>query len=261
MAEALLLSLFLILLWRLSKSFSIRNTIWVSILVGLLLQTKQLILPIAVASILILVWDGIKKSGWRSILVTILIPVLIITTLFFSLNPVMWSNPIQTAPIMLSQRQMVSQDQLETFTSINSSLALTTPLSRFAAILAQSYFAGPAFFDVGNYQDPLKTVIDLYSVNLIHRFFSGWIWGAIFLILTVLGILVVFNQWLRHGETIPKIVAGGLWVGFWQLAASVVFLTLGFQRYYLVFIPLSLVFCLYGIEQIFSQIGSKQSKS
>ncbi len=260
MAESLFISLFLLLLWRLSKPFSIRNTLWVSIFLGLLLQAKQLGLPILVMSILILSWLGIRKTGWKSLLPAVLIPVGSVLILTYLLNPVMWQDPIRVAPLMLAQRQLVSQNQLDAFSAINGNLALNTPVSRILAVLAQTYFAPPAFFDVGNYSIALKSMIGTYSSTGLNLFFSGWIWGSILLILTIAGFILYGMTLLRHQREIPPIVPIVLLIGLAQFVVYAYYLTIGFQRYYLVFIPISLVVSIFGIHHVIQKnsLGIKE---
>jgi len=251
MAEPLFLTIFLLLLWRLSKPFSLSNTIWISILLGLFLQAKQLALPTIAAVMVILLWKGWQKSGWRSLIHTLLIPSGCVLLFLFISNPVMWKDPIQVAPIMLEQRQLVSQDQLQAFRAAGSSLALDTSSDRAIAMVAHVYFSPPVFDDIANYRESLSAGIASYSKNPLHLVLSGWIWGGIFLTLTLTSLILFGIRLFRRPSSQPEIVAISIWMGLVQFAGYILFLPVGFQRYYLVFIPLALLLCMYGIQQIF----------
>ncbi len=257
MAEPLFITIFLLLIWRLSKPFSIGNIIWISILLGLFLQAKQLALPLVVAVMTILLWKGWQKLGWRSLHHTLLLPAGCILLFLYISNPVMWKDPVQVAPIMLEQRQMVSQNQLEVFRSAGSNLALTTPAERVIAMVAHTYLAPPAYYDIANYRESLAAGIASYSKNPLNLVLSGWIWGGIFLTLTLTSLILFGIRLFRRPSSQPEIVAISIWMGFVQFAGYFLFLPLGFQRYYLVFIPLSLLMCIYGIQQIFPKDTSR----
>lgn len=250
MAESILISLLLLLLWRFSKPYSTRNTIWIAILLGLMIQTKQLGLPILVTSVLVLVFQGIRKRGWKSLLHSILIPVGSVLLLMYILNPVMWQDPIRVAPMMIAQRQLVSQNQLNTFSALNGNLALNTPASRILAVLAQTFFAPPAFFDIGNYSIAQDSAISSYAGNILNTFFSGWIWGGAFLIFTISGLILYGKTFIRQKKEIPVIVTIALLIGLVQFVVYSSYLTIGFQRYYLIFIPMALLISIFGIHQI-----------
>jgi hypothetical protein len=261
MAESILLSLFLLILWRLTWPYSLRNLIWISILSGLLVQTKQLSLPLVAASILAVAWQGFRKSGWKTLPASLFLPVFAIVLFWFALNPVMWKNPIQVAPVMVRERQALSQEQVFIFSSMNSGLAFQSPLARFTGILAQTFFAHPAYFDVGNYTNQLQPSIIRYEQNPFNLLLSGGIWGGLFLILVVLSLIFWITDWIKRKTPPPPIVITSIWLGFIHVIAFISFGMIGFQRYYLLFIPLALLPCIHRIQKITDQIQALKSSN
>ena len=111
MAEGLLFSLTLFLLWATLTKPSKFKTIVSILLIGLIFQVKQTSLPYLIAAGILLVFHRWKSSGWKQAVITLAGICLSLTLSTFILNPVMWEQPVQVAQEMISQRLTFSFEQ------------------------------------------------------------------------------------------------------------------------------------------------------
>ena len=156
-------SLFILIIRKPEKAF------FIGILAGLAFQAKQTTLPILFVPVIIWIINGIKCNQKLLILWKILVFCGAIFITYYVLNPVAWKDPFHVAVLQIQHRLAFSQAQAAEYQAISSSLAVTTFPSKLAAWLANTFFATPAFYDIGNYSKELAQAILIYGSNILHR--------------------------------------------------------------------------------------------
>jgi 4-amino-4-deoxy-L-arabinose transferase-like glycosyltransferase len=249
MAEGWLFSLTIVLLWVIFTHPRGWKW-WLSLAaIGLILQAKQTCAPILLASGAAMLWDAWQDGKWKGIICTGLGITTAVLIGFYLLNPVLWADPVGVFPKMITDRLAFSTAQTSDYARHESGLAMQSSGMRLAGVLAQSAFAPPAYYDVGNYSDNLSDQIIRYTHNPSNIFLSGWIWGTILLVGVLCGLAVSILRliqkrmdpidWRLWGITLALLVFFG---GF---------ISIGFQRYYILFIPVWLLW----IAAIFKKTG------
>lgn len=256
MAEPLLLALYLFIIWFLFKPFSNSNLIYLSICLGLLFQTKQTSVPLIISIWLIVIITGWRNSSWRGFLKALFIPVSLIAFCHFALNPIMWKDPVRVIGIMLQERLMFSQEQFSQLLQAGSGLALPTALDRIVGLVAQIFFAPPAYFDIGNYAVQLENSISAYRENIFNTLLSGWLWGGLLFIAVSFALTMTPLLWQKGkiswlSPQVTTIIMLIFHVLFYLIA-----LNIGFQRYYLPILPL--LFLLIALNFSLIKLKKKQ---
>lgn len=251
MAEGWMFSLAVVLIWIVfSKP---RGWVWWYALAvcGISLQSKQITAPLIAAAGLALVWEAWRTGQWKAAGKTILGLAGAAVLGFYVLNPILWADPLRVLPRMLNDRLAFSQAQSVEYAREGSGLALTSASMRFAGILAQSAFAPPAYSDVGNYNTELEPAVKEYERNPIHTLLGGWIWGAALLIAVLTGMVFSILRAIRRKA---DSTVGWLWVlSLLLIGFFTAFISIGFQRYYLLFLPVWMMW----IGTIFKQSVSQ----
>ncbi len=247
MAEGIQFSLTVFLLWVVFSDIKTSKLTLAAILSGLLLQAKQTAIPVIACAVIILTIRTWKQFHIKKALLFCTGAAVAVVVFFVLLNPVLLRDPIRTAEQMVEQRLAFSAEQTRQYAEINSGLALTSPGLRAAGLVAQGYLAPPAYFDTGNYQTELETSIQTYETNRIHTIFSGWIWGTILLILSLLGIVISIRNALLQKDI--------RYFAFTFVTAAVIlffilFISIGFQRYYVQLIPILLLNAILPIQTL-----------
>lgn len=179
----------------------------------------------------------------------------------FVLNPVVWEDPINIINMQINDRMLFSQMQGDQYSSIQSSLAMSGFSSSLISSLANTFFATPAFFDVGNYVFELTPSIDSYKSLFINYFFSGWLNGIILLFLTLFGFITFLIQLIRRqlSHSDPLFIL--FIISLLQTAFTLFFLPVAYQRYYFINIVLAYFWGGLGLFRILLITVNKKQNS
>jgi hypothetical protein len=126
-------------------------------------------------------------------------------------------------------------------------LAVTTFPSKLAAWLANTFFATPAFYDIGNYSKELAQAILIYGSNILHRLFSGWYYGLLTLIIGLFGLILSLRKFKSLYISTNNTFLVLLIISILQTAFSIFMLPITFQRYYLLNLVLSIMWVGIGV--------------
>ncbi len=222
----------------------------IGILAGLALQAKQTTLPILFVPVIIWIIYGIKCNQKLLILWKILVFCGAMFITYYVLNPVAWKDPFHVAVLQIQHRLAFSQAQAAEYQAISSSLAVTTFPSKLAAWLANTFFATPAFFDIGNYSKELAQAIMIYGSNILHQLFSGWYFGLITLFIGLFGFILSLRKIKSLNNSTNNTFLVLLIISILQTAFSIFMLPITFQRYYLLNIAISLVWVGIGVNYL-----------
>jgi hypothetical protein len=226
----------------------------IGILAGLAFQAKQTTLPILFVPVIIWIINGIKCNEKLLIPWKIFIFCGAILITYYILNPVAWKDPFHVAILQIQHRFAFSQAQAAEYQAISSSLAVTTFPSRLAAWLANTYFATPAFYDIGNYSKDLAQAILFYGSNILHRLFSGWYFGLLTLFTGLFGLILSLRNIKSIYNSTNNTFLVLLIISILQTAFSVFMLPITFQRYYLLNLALSMIWVSIGLSYLYSSI-------
>ena len=158
------------------------------------------------------------------------------------------------AVLQIQHRLAFSQDQAAEYQAISSSLAVTTFPSKLAAWIANTFFATPAFYDIGNYSKELAQAILIYGSNILHHFFSGWYFGLITLFIGLFGLILSLRKFKSLYISTNNTFLVLLIISILQTAFSIFLLPITFQRYYLLNLALSMMWVSIGLSYLYSSI-------
>lgn len=219
----------------------------IGMLAGLAFQAKQTTLPLLFMPVIVWIINGIKSKNKLLIIKKILFFCGAIFLTYYVLNPVAWKDPFHVAILQIQHRIAFTQAQAAEYQAISSSLAVTTFPSRLAAWLANTYFATPAFYDIGNYSKELAQAILIYGSNILHRLFSGWYFGLVTLFIGLFGFILSFRKIKSIYNSTNNTFLVLLIISILQTAFSIFMLPITFQRYYLLNLALSMMWVGIGV--------------
>jgi hypothetical protein len=226
----------------------------IGLLAGLAFQAKQTTLPILLVPVIVWITCGIKSLKYKRIILRVLIYCGAIFLTYYVLNPIAWKDPFHVALLQIQNRLAFSQVQSVEYLALASPLAVTTLPSRFAAWLANTFFAAPAFYDIGNYSKELAIEINKYDSIFLNNLFTGWFSGVVVLFLGLFGIL--FS--ILKGKTL--IISGNrtLLILFITSLLQTIFvnffLPITFQRYFLLNLTLSFLWVGVGLNYLYIRL-------
>jgi 4-amino-4-deoxy-L-arabinose transferase-like glycosyltransferase len=188
--------------------------------------------------LLSVVWStSEERLSTTKILRDLLIFITVFGITFFSLNPLLWTNPLGALKAIYQARLEFLEEQIDLIRVLAPDQVLDSPLQRLMVMLAHLFIASPQMAEAGNYSAQTSAIEKAYLAHPLHNLLRGMIGGAITLSLTALGMAFSFLE--RKGEDPQKTrMAGLLFAG--TLIQSIALLwanPLPFQRYYVPLIP------------------------
>jgi len=209
----------------------VKKTPWfAAIAAGLAVNAKQTAFPLAgLAGLEMLFLPQTRQIRKR--LLNTGIFVMVILAISGALNPVFWRFPVDALNEGLRQRQDLS-DRMRTDydTSIN-------PLEQTVILTAQVFIMPPASFDVMNYAEATRVAEGTYLAQPHNNLFRGFLGGAIMLILTIIGWIVLWKQTRLSGsgDRLPFLIFSG--IVLISIIMLMFFTVAPFQRYYIILVP------------------------
>ncbi len=247
MAEPWMMSLLMVSLWCVFSKPS--KTVWILSCVSLpaLVQTKQLVIPYAIIAGLVIILRTIKYNGTSIGLKVAANLIIISLSLTVLLNPIGWGNPQATILASLAERQAFNQTMFNTLTRAHSGLAMPTLPSRIIGMVSEVFFAPPAYTDGGTFIQDLQPSIPVYQKIILPELFSGMIWGVIFLTLSASGFLIGILNLIRSHHPFKQEIGILLIITLSQVLLFLSFFNFAFQRYYILFFPLVILWICVGL--------------
>jgi 4-amino-4-deoxy-L-arabinose transferase-like glycosyltransferase len=228
MAESALLCAVTALAWLM---VDFKNRPWfAAIAAGLAVNAKQTAFPLAGLAGLEMVLFP-KTVGIKKRLVNIAIFLAVILAISLALNPAYWQNPMVAIHEGLNQRQeLTGRMRVDHHTSGN-------PLEQYMIMTAQVFIQPPAAYDVMNYEEATRSDVSTYMAQPKNNLFRGLSGGAIMLILTITGYIVLWKQTRRgeNGNRAPLLIYSIITL---VCVIMLMFFTAApFQRYYAILVP------------------------
>lgn len=218
-------------------------------------QSALALLPIAIFA---LMWriDNTKLQV-KKIIINLLIfsSVFILTT--FLLNPLYWRTPIKAAVVSYNNRMALVELQVSDTKNIAPEKVLDTPLKRVLSMITNLYISPPEYGLVGNLVQTRETV-DKYIDIPGHNLFRGLTFGAIFLTMTLFGLILAMRRTLRgnynDNRTVILVLLATALMGTAILGA----VPLSWIRYTVPMIPFVCIWIAYGITTVFTRKEGKK---
>ena len=239
MAESLLIFFLLLSLYVLLILPS--KKIWLSsIPIALAINAKQSLMFLVPITIILLLTKN--TLGAKNLIRQIIFFFLLLFGIFYILNPVIWNQPIITGFEMVLERQELSSQQYVNINAVTPEFTITKLSERITALIGQTFVLKPAYQDVLNYADPLRSSISNYSSSPLQNGLMRNLFAGVFIFfVSLFGIFKSIKNF-----SIDKVVI--LTCSFILLLVEIlIFIQIPFQRYYLPLIPFSLLFFIYGL--------------
>ena len=159
----------------------------------------------------------------------------------------MWRQPVQAIQAAIAERQDLQKRQIADFKRLLPEAALDSPSRRLAALLANLYFAPPAFAEAGNYSPHTQASEQAYLANPGHNLLRGLLGGAVMFALNLLGIGLACLR-LRHADPQQRRALAILLLASLCLALGLFWLApLPWQRYVIPLVPLTCLWSAYAV--------------
>jgi 4-amino-4-deoxy-L-arabinose transferase-like glycosyltransferase len=207
--------------------------------IALGMNTKQSLLPLLIVGFVFIAY--VAKSSIKSMVSQISLFLLIIVSIFYILNPVIWEKPIATFSDMLSKRAQLTTNQMNSIAKDTPTFILNNPIERLVGIFGQLFVVKPATQDIANYDSELQREIEEYNKNILHSGFGrNILMGAIVFIFFCIGVISEFTIQISQ-----KMLVFSLMILFFL--EIFFFFPIPFQRYYIPLFPFSMLYISSGI--------------
>lgn len=168
----------------------------------------------------------------------------------FMLNPFLWKHPLAAAQAAWNTRQEVTGRQVADFKRLSPEISFDSPERRLAAMLANLYFAPPAFAEASNYSANTQEAERLYARNPLHGLLRGTVAGGLLFVLSLSGALMALLN-LRRASAEKRRALVILLGATLALAASFfALIPLPWQRYMLPLIPFVCLWAAYCVAAL-----------
>lgn len=223
----------------------------VSIPIVFAINTKQTLLFLIPLALIIFIYYF--KKQWRTLGLQLGLFSIILVSVFYILNPIMWKEPVKVVLQMLESRRELSQEQAAAIGSVTPEFLTNSPSEKITAFIAQIFILEPTPQDISNYQDEINPSIKNYFINPLHKgLIRNLLGGTFYFLLFIFG----FYQSFYFLDTKHKLIFVS---GTIMFCLEILFLlAIPFQRYYLTAIPFTIIFSMIGIKQIIVHFKSSQ---
>lgn len=248
MAEGTLLLGVLFATWSILKA---RRYPWLAGLgLGFAFNAKQSAIALMPVAVFALLW--LPKSTHqrlRKAITNFLQFILVFAALTLALNPVFWHQPILAAQAAISARQDLIERQVEDTLTIAPEKLLESPLERALVLIANIYISPPEYGLVGNLS-PTRESVDAYIAIPGHNLFRGVLPGAIFLILTILGLYMAMRDIITTHHPKHYTILVLFLTTLFLATALILAVPFPWARYSIPTVPFACIWLAYGIYKL-----------
>lgn len=210
------------------------------------LNTKQSLLPLFVIGFVYIAYKA--KSNKKTMVLQSTLFILLIGSIFYFLNPVIWERPITGISDMLSKRSALTTNQVNGIALDTPNFILQNPIDRFVGIFGQLFVVEPAIQDIANYETGLENEIIKYNKNILHSGFGrNILMGSLIFIFFCIGVFCEYSN-----NNLQKFLVFSMMILL--IIEILIFFPIPFQRYYVPLIPFSMVYISSGIINSFKYL-------
>lgn len=209
-------------LWLVHRRPGWASYVLVGIITGFALSTKHSAVFTVVLLYSGLVVVALRQQAFRRELMKIAMATMVALLMFFVLNPLWWSQPLDMPTITIEQRRMMLDEQAALYGDYEDVLARLTGLWDQSLRPAPQYFEAPFWIEY----DGVQNEIAGYDNSLL----AGWADDVV--IFGVRLLLVLAGLWLliRQRTRLTLLV---LWWLVGLLVVTLITVPMAWQRYYL----------------------------
>jgi hypothetical protein len=181
-------------------------------------------------------------------LLVVLITISLFTaTTFYLLNPIMWRSPLAALRLMVSERQLVMQNQINLVRTFDvGNTDSTDTLARMSNVAKSIFFTRPAVWDVPLYLDHQSPMSDLYYSQLVTHLARDIPFDIILLALCCIGFLIHSVRIRRNKAESDMLQVLTAWTTG-SVALIMIAIPIVWQRYFIGLLPAYWLFISAGI--------------
>jgi 4-amino-4-deoxy-L-arabinose transferase-like glycosyltransferase len=199
------------------------------------------------------------RARWRARLAALLSLAIAFGLVSWTTNPTLWADPVGGLRAMTTARQTLLASQSAAIAAAGPSLYLAGPARRGLAMLYHTYWAPLDFWDIPNYAAETRAAEQAYLRSWLNH---GWRGptaaatlpaGTAVLAMSVFGLIVGGRRLLAGRGRPPNPERRALLVvAAWTLAtaAGLLSVTIAWQRYYLLLVPITCLWAGYGLQPL-----------
>lgn len=192
-------------------------------------------------------------SAWTQLL-------LVFGLVTWLLNPFLWRQPVQAIQAAISERQDLLKGQIADQKRLTPDVALDSPSRRLAALLANLYFAPPAFAEAGNYSEQTRAAEQAYLAIPAHNLLRGLLGGSVIFASNLVGIALACLH-LRRATPAERRTLALLLLASLCLALGLFWLApLPWQRYLMPLVPVSCLWSAYAASSLGKRPAGKNKQ-
>jgi 4-amino-4-deoxy-L-arabinose transferase-like glycosyltransferase len=219
--------------------------------IAIAFNAKQLALPLLPVGVLAIILLSLcKHDHWKKMAGNLSIYLLLFLVITLALNPIYWMDPFHSVIVSIRTRENLVNQQMMDLLRIAPAQVLDSPFKRIIALIAHVYITPPAIADTGNYLAELQQSTLSYFSNPLNSLFRGVVWGGLFLILTLFGLIILVKKIIFNNDNLKSqyiiFVVAFLAESFFLVAT----ITLPFQRYWIPLVPFTCLLIAIGCTEL-----------
>jgi 4-amino-4-deoxy-L-arabinose transferase-like glycosyltransferase len=199
------------------------------------------------------------RANWRDRLAALASLAIAFGVVSWATNPTLWADPVGGLRAMATARQTLLASQSAAIAAAGPSLYLAGPVRRGLAMLYHTYWAPLDFWDIPNYAAETRAAEQAYLRGWLNHGWRGQTpaatlpAGTAVLAVSMFGLIVGGRRLLAARRTRPDPEQRALLVlAAWTLAtaAGLLSVTIAWQRYYLLLVPITCLWAGYGLQAL-----------
>lgn len=236
------LGLSLLAIYKLPRKYLFLSAIPIAVGVN----CKLSLMPLILMALIMIIYQ-FREVKWTKIVLPISFFSIILLSVTYLLNPVMWQDPLKVGKIMVIKRSMLTQNQIEAIGADSPQFILEGPGEKIIGLIAQTFVTKPAIQDIANYQSDLSMQSNKYLSMFLYSGYGRFLFpGMIYLLICIIGLLGLYPG--NFNITLLKIA-----FLIFIIEVLIIF-PIPFQRYYLPLYPFISVFASNGIFLILNRL-------
>jgi hypothetical protein len=255
MAESLIIFSVCLWLWSIQR----KENKFQGVIAFICFNAKQSLLALVPAALLSPAYPDNRSAKFsiKKCLGMIFINGLLFIGLTYLANPVMWKDPFTVGQKMIEERQDFTRKNLAEWQVVAPEQVLDSPAERLVVMVFQLFFSNPAVDEIANYRQEILPQTENYFRLFGSNFLSGLVWGAIFVVLALFGLVLLVVSAFKPHSTNREIHL--ILIGFGlQLLLLLLTIPLPYQRYWLPVFPFFCLFSAFGVTKLIFQVKASR---
>ena len=209
----------------------------------LAINSKQSAFPLILIGIIYIIY--LTRKDLKLVFKQVILYCLIAILLFFILNPVLWGNPHTVLNNMFLERNKLTTDQINSVSIENPDFILNNANLKLIGIFGQLFVVKPAIEDISNYENNLISAKTNYLNNILYGGLGRNLFiGSLYFIFFCFGLV----SELKSKEFKKYFIILTFLFFFLEI---LFFISIPFQRYYIILVPFSILFLSCGLINTF----------